>query len=82
MTAQRQVHRRGHEIALIVLAALFVAASGGRAAVAATTERIVVNRFSGLAIDGYDPVGYFTDHAAVMGLPEFEARQGGELVIA
>jgi hypothetical protein len=28
---------------------------------AAVTERVVVNRYSGLAIDGFDPVAYFTD---------------------
>ena len=28
---------------------------------AATTERVVVNRYSGLAIEGFDPVAYFTD---------------------
>ena len=40
------------------------------AARAATTERVVVNRFSGLAIEGYDPVAYFTDGKAVRGSEE------------
>ena len=31
------------------------------AARAATTERVVVNRFTGLAIEGFDPVAYFVD---------------------
>jgi YHS domain-containing protein len=44
---------------------------------AAVTERIVVNRYSGLAIDGFDPVAYFTDGEAVMGQAELEASQGG-----
>ena len=44
---------------------------------AATTERVVVNRFSGLAIEGYDPVAYFADARPVVGLPEFEASQAG-----
>jgi hypothetical protein len=47
------------------------------AADAATTERIVSNRFSGLAIDGFDPVAYFVDRQTVLGLPDFEAWQGG-----
>jgi YHS domain-containing protein len=47
------------------------------AARAATTERIVVNRYSGLAIGGFDPVAYFTDSMAVQGLPDYEAREGG-----
>jgi hypothetical protein len=47
------------------------------AAQAATTERVVVNRFSGLAIEGYDPVAYFADARPTIGLPEFEASQAG-----
>ena len=49
---------------------------------AATTEYVVVDRNSGLAISGFDPVAYFTDGAAVpraranssTGMP---ARSGG-----
>ena len=44
---------------------------------AATTERVVVNRYTGLAIEGFDPVAYFVDARAVIGLPEFEASQAG-----
>jgi hypothetical protein len=44
---------------------------------AATTERIIVNRYTGLAIEGFDPVAYFIDARAVIGLPEFEASQAG-----
>jgi hypothetical protein len=47
------------------------------AAQAATTERVVVNRYSGLAIEGFDPVAYFTDARPVLGLPELEASQAG-----
>ena len=47
------------------------------AADAATTERVVVNRFTGLAIDGFDPVAYFIDGQPVLGLPDFEAWQAG-----
>ena len=44
---------------------------------AATTERIVVNRFSGVAIEGFDPVAYFVDGAAMQGTAEFEANLWG-----
>lgn len=44
---------------------------------AATTERVVVNRFTGLAIEGYDPVAYFTENEAVLGLPDFEVAEAG-----
>jgi hypothetical protein len=43
----------------------------------ATTERVVVNRFTGLAISGFDPVAYFTDTSAVRGDERFEAVQDG-----
>jgi hypothetical protein len=47
------------------------------AAHAATTERVIVNRFSGLAIEGFDPVAYFVDARPVVGLPRFEASEAG-----
>ena len=60
--------------ALAILGAL---AFSPLAAQAATTERIIVNRYTGLAIEGFDPVAYFVDARAVIGLPEFEASQAG-----
>ena len=79
MTAERQERygwRRG--IAFIaLLTALGTLVSLDWAARAATTERLVVNRYSGLAIEGYDPVAYFTDERAVRGLPDYEAAQAG-----
>ena len=44
---------------------------------AATTERVIVNRFTGLAIEGFDPVAYFADARALAGLPAFEAFESG-----
>lgn len=43
----------------------------------AVTERVVVNRHNGLAIDGFDPVAYFTDAEAAKGLSDVEASQSG-----
>ena len=43
---------------------------------AATTERVVANRYSGLAIEGFDPVAYFIDRAATRGVADYEAEQG------
>ncbi len=43
----------------------------------ATTERVVVNRFTGLAISGFDPVAYFTETSAVRGDERFEAVRDG-----
>ncbi len=47
------------------------------AAQATTTERVVVNRFTGLAIEGFDPVAYFTDARPELGLADFEASEAG-----
>lgn len=44
---------------------------------AATTERIVVNRHTGLAIAGFDPVAYFTDQQPRLGTAAFEASAEG-----
>jgi hypothetical protein len=46
-------------------------------AAAATTERVIVNRFTGLAIEGFDPVAYFADGRAEVGLAAFEAAEAG-----
>jgi hypothetical protein len=45
--------------------------------VAATTEQIVVDRNSGLAIHGFDPIAYFTDATPSLGRGEFEYRHAG-----
>jgi YHS domain-containing protein len=39
--------------------------------------RIVTDPLTGVAIDGYDPVSYFTDPEPVTGSPEFEYYWGG-----
>ena len=79
MTAQRQ-ERYGWRpgIAFFALLASFFGVPGlDLTAHAATTERVVVNRYSGLAIEGFDPVAYFTDSLASPGVPDFEAREAG-----
>ena len=60
-----------------LLAGFFVVFSVDCAAHAQTTERVVVNRYSGLAIAGFDPVAYFTEALATQGLPDFEAAESG-----
>ena len=60
-----------------VLAAVFALIGPDRAAQGSTTERIVANRYSGLAIEGFDPVAYFTDAQPIRGLPDFEASEAG-----
>jgi hypothetical protein len=85
MTAQRQERngsRSGMEFRPGIAVILLLASLGSQAcpqfaAWAATTERVIVNRYSGLAIEGFDPVAYFVDAHPVIGLPEFEAAEAG-----
>ena len=44
---------------------------------AGTTDEIVTDRLTGLAINGYDPVAYFTDGKATPGRDEFEYAFAG-----
>jgi len=41
---------------------------------AATTDQVVANRHTGLAIDGFDPVAYFVDAEPKLGRPGLEFR--------
>jgi hypothetical protein len=84
MTAQRQ-ERNGLRsgigfrpgIALIGLLAGLFGLGAPVVAHAQTTERVVVNRYTGLAIEGYDPVAYFADAQAERGRPDIEASEAG-----
>lgn len=57
------------------LASLALLAGGPIAA--ATTERIVSDPRSGLAIGGFDPVAYFTDEKPLLGRDDYELSFGG-----
>ena len=46
---------------------------------AATTERVVTNSQTGLAISGFDPVAYFTTSRPVIGRADVEARFAGAI---
>ena len=73
MTAQRrELEAWCRGLALVVL--LAVAPAAGRAA---TTERVVADRFTGLAIAGFDPVSYFTDARALPGDAAYELSKEG-----
>jgi len=82
MTVQRQEgNRRDRRFSLFASFAGFLSAilvsAAPLASQAATTERIVTNRFTGLAIEGFDPVAYFVDGSAAQGTAEFEANLWG-----
>ena len=78
MTLRRQ-EKKGWRDRFRCAIALLVALAPGPALGQATTERVVVNRFTGLAISGFDPVAYFTDAVAARGEERFEAVQGGAI---
>lgn len=78
MTAARQERKsrriRGAGAALLAVVSAWWAAQAMHHARAATTELVVVNRHTGLAIDGVDPVSYFVDSAPKIGHPALELR--------
>lgn len=79
MTARRQ-ERDGLSRRDIVIGLLAASAAGGwrsRAAHAATTERVVADRLTGLAIGGIDPVAYFTDGRMLPGRADVEVSAEG-----
>jgi len=62
---------------LIVCSALAGALGSVPGSRAATTEQVVTDRNSGLAILGFDPVAYFIDGTAVPGRDDYEYRFAG-----
>ena len=79
MTAARQ-ERKSRGLRAFLTAFLGAWTLGGlvpSATGAATTEWVVVNRYTGLAIDGFDPVAYFVDALPKQGRAELELRSGG-----
>jgi hypothetical protein len=60
---------------LVLLALTLLSVIG--ATHAATTERVVVDRHTGLAIYGIDPVAYFVDKKPKSGREDFELRYAG-----
>lgn len=60
-------------------AALLLVLAGAPRAGAATGDRVVTDRLSGLAINGVDPVAYFTHAAPLYGNADHEYRYGGTI---
>jgi hypothetical protein len=77
MTAARR-QRKHYQAGFSVIIGLTLAVSALTPAwQAAATERIVIAWHTGLAIDGYDPVAFYTDGKPVPGSPDFELAYGG-----
>ena len=77
MTAQRQNPNPGRAAAVLGTIILAVALGTARMALAGLTQQIVIDWRTGLAIDGYDPVAFFTDGAPVLGSADLELRYAG-----
>jgi hypothetical protein len=81
MTAARQERKsRWLAISAAFVGAFVVSGVLGLAPTAIgapTSEVVVVNRHTGLAIDGFDPVAYFVDDAAKTGRAELEFQFAG-----
>ena len=76
MTAAR--HGGKGLVALALLASgLVLALAPPTPTSAQTTERIVIDPRTGLAISGFDPVGYFTDAKPMLGRPDLEYSFAG-----
>jgi hypothetical protein len=66
----------GFAVFVCLLLALAGALPASRAA---TTERLVVDWHTGLAIGGYDPIAFYTDGKPVPGSADFELNYGGAI---
>jgi len=73
MTARRRSRKRYIGAILLILAL----SGAGSVLQASTTERTVVDRYTGLAIYGIDPVAYFINRRPTAGRENFELRHAG-----
>jgi hypothetical protein len=78
MTSARQQRKRARclrralGLAALTVAMVLGGLPLGRPPLAGTSEAVVADRHTGLAINGFDPVAYFVDREAVMGRGEHE----------
>lgn len=80
MTGARRNRKAARALASAAARSLIAFAMAGGAPFAlqaSTTEQVVVDWRTGLAIHGFDPVAYFTDQRALLGRPELELPFSG-----
>jgi hypothetical protein len=73
MTAARPQRKTGNLLGLAIVASLMLPAS----ALGQTTERVMADWRTGIALSGFDPVAYFTDAAPKKGRPDYEYSFAG-----
>lgn len=76
---QRKLSPRAFALLQVLLVALASLCATVVSGTAQTTERIVVDRRTGLANSGFDPVAYFTEAQPVMGSGEYELSYAGAI---
>jgi hypothetical protein len=76
-TRQERKSRRFRAVLAVFLGTLLLGDRTSPSIGAATAEWVVVNRYTGLAIDGFDPVAYFVDAMPKQGRAELELRSAG-----
>jgi len=79
MTAARQKRKQYWAWIPAAVGVALALPVAGPASIAATTELIVVDWHTGLAIGGYDPVAFYTDGKPMVGSADFEFRYGGAI---
>jgi YHS domain-containing protein len=80
MAAMMRQKRKQNLTITGLLAALWLAmglALGAPAGAAALVNAIVTDPLTGVALEGYDPVSYFTEPDPVQGVPDYEYQWGG-----
>ncbi|MFL9828120.1 YHS domain-containing (seleno)protein [Rhodoplanes sp. SY1] len=77
MTPRRRTLQTARLLAAFVIAILGLAFVQAGGPLAATSERVVTDRYSGLALAGFDPVAYFVDGQPELGRPEYEYDHHG-----
>ena len=74
MTAARQQRKSPLALGLALGLAILGGIFASPAIIAASSDRVVVDAHTGLAISGFDPVAYFTDGKPKIGRPGLELR--------
>jgi hypothetical protein len=77
MTAARQQRKSPLGLGLALALAAFAPVFAGSAISAASSDPVVINALTGLAISGFDPVAYFTEGKPKIGRSNIELRLDG-----
>ena len=76
---KQKVRSGGAGVTILFFSLLMAAGAWDVGVRAATTERVVTDLRTGLAISGFDPVAYFTNARPTLGREDFESRFAGAI---